>query len=70
MARLTDGFNKKGHPQYKIIGYFETKEQGLSALAEYHNNPYDVNKANFTLEELFILFVDKKFKRLGISVKN
>lgn len=29
-----------------------------------------MNKANFTLEELFILFVDKKFKRLGISVKN
>lgn len=41
-VRKTDGFNEKGYPIYKIIGYTETKEEGLSLLA--------LEKANIDLE--------------------
>jgi integrase len=67
MARKTKGWNAKGHPQYKIIGYYPTKEAGLIALAQYNNAPWDVDQARTTFEELFELWKNKKAAKLGKS---
>lgn len=50
-VRKTDGFNEKGYPIYKIIGYTETKEEGLSLLAKYNESPWNINEQK-------LLFVD------------
>ena len=57
-VRKTVGWNEKGHPIYKSIGYCATREDGLMLLAEYNRNPYDIDLAKITLDELYY----KKFK--------
>lgn len=56
MIKKTVGFNDKGQPLIKIIGYAETRESGLQMLAEYNHNPYDVDTAKITLKELYKRF--------------
>ena len=48
-VRKTDGFNEKGYPIYKIIGYTETKEEGLSLLAKYNESPWNINEQKIVL---------------------
>ena len=33
VARKTVGWNEKGQPKYKYIGYYETKKEALQALS-------------------------------------
>jgi len=69
-VRKTVGWNDKGHPVYETIGYCETREQGNMLLAEYNKNPWDVDRAKITLQELFDLWLQKKAPRLGTSNRN
>ena len=52
-VRKTAGFNEKGYPVYKNIGYAETKAEGLMILAEYNRNPYDIDLHKITVEEVY-----------------
>ena len=61
------GYDDRGYPQYDVVGYTETREQGLTMLAEYNRNPWDVDKAKITLKELFELWKEKKAPKLGTS---
>ena len=61
------GYDDRGYPQYDVVGYAETREQGLTMLAEYNRNPWDVEKAKITLKELFELWKEKKAPKLGTS---
>jgi integrase len=67
VIRKTIGWNEKGHPIYDTIGYSETREEGLMILAEYNRNPYDIDAAKITLEELFKKWSEKKLPKLGKS---
>lgn len=67
VVRKTKGWDDKGHPIYDVIGYFPTRETGLIALAQYNNDPWNINQAKMTLEELFCLWVEKKASKLGAS---
>lgn len=58
MIKKTVGFNDKGQPIIKIIGYAETRELGLQMLAKYNHNPYDVDVAKITLKELYERFCE------------
>lgn len=53
MVRKTMGWNEKGHPIYKAIGYAETREEALIMLAEYNKSPYDLNSRTVTVKEIF-----------------
>lgn len=64
-VRKTVGWNEKGHPIYETIGYCATREEGNMLLAEYNRNPYDINQAKITLEELYQLWLQKKSSKLG-----
>ena len=68
-ARKTIGWNDKGHPIYKSIGYYPTREEGMIALAEYNKNPYDLDIVNMTLEEVFEMWEEKKKPKLGKSLQ-
>ena len=63
-VRKTNGFNEKGHPIYKTIGYAKTREEGNILLAQYNHNPWDVDKVKITLAELFELWKEKKMIKL------
>ena len=67
VVRKTKGWDDRGYPEYLTIGYFETREQGLIALAEFNKAPYDVDAQKTTLEELFALWEEKKAHKLGTS---
>lgn len=64
-VKKTVGWNDKGQPIYETIGYAPTREEGNIMLAEYNKNPYDVDKAKITLNELFNLWLEKKAPKLG-----
>ena len=66
-VRKTEGFNEKGHPIYKNIGYAATKEEGLIMLAEYNNSPWDIQTEKITLKGLYDLWLKKKAIKLGES---
>jgi len=50
-----------------IIGYAKSREEGLAMLAAYNADPWDVDKAKMTLQELFDLWKKKKAPRLGTA---
>jgi len=52
-ARVTIGFTDKGVQKYATLGWYEKREEGLAALAEYHHRPYDVNARKLTFAELY-----------------
>lgn len=64
-VKKTVGWNEKGHPVYKTIGYAETREEGNIMLAMYNHDPWNVDKAKITLRELFNLWKEKKSFKLA-----
>jgi len=58
-ARKTVSRDERGYPVYSVIGYYRKREEALMALAEYNRNPYNVDFAKLTMQELF----DKWFAR-------
>lgn len=69
-VKKTAGFNEKGHPIYKTIGYTATREEGLMLLADYNKDPWDIDQAGMTLKELFELYCEKKLPKMSTSSQN
>jgi len=69
-VRKTLGFNEKGHPIYQTLDYTKTREEGMMLLAAYNKDPWDVDKKNMTLGELFDLWLERKAVKLGDSNRN
>ena len=67
IVKKTVGFNDKHHPIIEIIGYATTREEGLELLAQFNRDPWDVDRAKVTLQELFNLWKEKKAPKLGES---
>lgn len=44
------GINRQ---KFRTIGYYETKEEGLIALGNYHQTPYDMDSSKITFAEVF-----------------
>lgn len=51
-VRLTTGW-KDGKQVRKYLGYYKTQREALLALAEYHNNGYDIDLSKITLGEVY-----------------
>ena len=51
----------------KPIGYTATKEEGMILLAQYNNDPWDIEADKITLQELFDLWEEKRAIKLGTS---
>lgn len=71
-ARITTGYvydeaNDKQVRQYKILGYYETKQQALQALASYNTNPYDLDVDKITFAECYAKWTEEYFKRITPS---
>jgi integrase len=66
-VRKTKGFNAKRQPIYAVIGYYPTWEEAAIALADYNNDPWDIDRAKLTFEALYDLWAGKKAPKLGRS---
>lgn len=68
--RKTIGYNDKGHPIYKAVGYAPTREQGLIMLAEYNRNPYDIDLQKITVKEVFERWCDRASVKMNKNTFN
>ena len=67
IVKKTLGLNEEGHPIIEIVGYAASREEGLELLAQFNRDPWDVDRAKVTLQELFNLWKEKKAPKLGES---
>lgn len=68
MVRKTKGFKANGQPIYSIIGYTETREEGLMLLAKFNHEPWNINIHEMTFKDVYELFVEKKMPKLSDGV--
>lgn len=55
----TFGWDENGRQIKKIIGYAETKKDGLQLLMEYNKDPYDIEHKKITCDYIFNLTIEK-----------
>lgn len=55
----TVGWNEYGKQIQKIIGYTETRKDGLQLLMEYNKDPYDIDHKKITCDYIFNLTIEK-----------
>lgn len=51
----------------KPIGYTATREEGLIMLANYNNNPWNIEADKITFQELYDLWLEKRAVKLGTA---
>ena len=64
-VRVNTRMDERYYPVYDVPGRFETREEGLIALAEYNKNPYDINSSKVTFSELYQAFYRDKYELSG-----
>lgn len=72
VAKKTKGWDidpetGKAKQVYTVIGYYPTRKDALTALAEYNANPYDVDAGNITFEEVYERWSDEHFPTVSDS---
>lgn len=68
-ARKTIGWNEKGQPQYKFIGYFRTKTDAMAALMDYNKSPHSLNGER--LKDIYEPFFESyKEKRADTTIES
>ncbi len=63
----TDPATGRAKQKKEIIGYYATRQEGLQALADYNNNPYDINAAKITFKEVYEKWSEQKYKTISES---
>ena len=61
-VRVTSGWaidekTGKNKQQYTTLGYFPSRKAAMIALAKYNENPYDLDMAKVTFEEMYYKFI-------------
>ena len=72
VARKTKGWDideKTGKTKqlYMTIGYFPTRQEALTALINYNENPYDIEINNITFEEVYEKWSSEHFLKISQS---
>ena len=52
---------------YITIGYYETRQEALLALAEYNQNPYDIKSTTFTFSDVYEKWSAEHFEEICAS---
>lgn len=53
--------------KFKTIGYYESREEGLIALSNYHQNPYNMDCSKITFEEVYQKWSAEHFPKISES---
>ena len=60
MVRITTGFDVNGKQLMKVLGYYRARAEAMKALADFNDNPYDVNLNDITLKEILDRFMKNR----------
>ena len=67
-ARKTVGWNDKGQPKYKFIGFYRTRSDAIKALMEYNKSPYSLEgETLLQIYEKFIVGYEQNHKSKTIK---
>lgn len=69
MVRITSGYRDNGTPMYKALDYFSRREDAMIFLADYNDNPYEVDARNITMSELFKKLQLIEFPKMSNSLQ-
>ena len=61
-ARVTVGWTDDGKQIKKYLGFFPTRQEALNALANYNQNPFDIDLKKLTFAEVYERWCKQKFK--------
>ena len=64
VARITIGW-EDGKQLYQTLGYFRSRKEANIALAEYHNDPYDLVSRSLTFAEVYDRWSERRFPKLS-----
>lgn len=64
-VRVTVGYDSQGRQLYKYLGYYKTKAEGLTALANYHENPYSIDAGKATFTDIYNKWSKEHFKDIS-----
>lgn len=72
IVRRTIGWDDNGKQLYATLGYYRTRQEGLLALAEYNENPYDLQMSNITFDDVYNRWSKEKFSEYNnrSTIKN
>ncbi len=62
-----DTVTMKPKQERKTIGYYETRQEALQALASYNENPFNIDNANITFAEVYEKWADEHFPTVSQS---
>lgn len=68
-VRVTVGYENKKQ-KYKYLSYHEKRQDALLALAQYNENPYDLDANKSTFKDVYDLWKVKAFENLAKTSKN
>ncbi len=68
-VRITHGFTDEGKQTFDTIGYYHTREEAITALSNYKQNPYDIQKDTITFAEVYNKWSEEHFKEITKSAK-
>ena len=69
-VRKTTGWKDNGQPIYTFIGYYPTRQEALSALADYNKDPYDLQLSSVTFADLYERWSEEHFQKISHSGVN
>ena len=58
------------HARHFYIGYYETMEEALAALHEYHKSPYEYDKKDMTLKDCLNILLRQRVNVSESTQKN
>ena len=70
MVRKTIGWDDDGKQLYRTVGYYETKKLALQSLADFNNNPYDIEVSTISFTDVFERWKEKKYNDISRSAIN
>lgn len=63
-VRRTRGWSPDGKQLYDTIGYYKTREEAITALVNYNENPYDIKTNSITFSEVYEKWSEEHFKEI------
>ena len=66
-ARKTIGWKDNGQPVYRFIGYYASRQEALTALSDYNKDPYDLQLASITFDQLYDRWSEEHFRKISQS---
>lgn len=69
MVRVCCGYNENMELKRKVLGYYKTYKDAMTALADYNKQPFDIDKSRITFSELFDMWSKVKYDEITKSAQ-